>query len=194
MSYRLPSRYVHNECMIDIQHLSSLVASSASTRRIAAELGCSQTNVRYWLKKHGFIAKKSDGKNDRPCLHCGSPIGKNATKFCSNKCRGEFSTKHSVERWLAGEISGALESGTLRSFIRDYLIKERGACCEQCGWSEVNPATGCVPIAVDHKDGRWQNSMIENLRLLCPNCHSLTPTYGKLNEGNGRPWKKKLRA
>jgi 5-methylcytosine-specific restriction endonuclease McrA len=26
----------------------------------------------------------------------------------------------------------------------------------------------------------------KNLNLLCPNCHSLTPTYGSLNKGNGR--------
>ena len=27
---------------------------------------------------------------------------------------------------------------------------------------------------------------IENLKILCPNCHSLTPTFGALNKGNGR--------
>lgn len=46
--------------------------------------------------------------------------------------------------------------------------------------------TGKVPVVADHIDGDWQNNRPENLRLLCPNCDSLQPTYGGLNKGNGR--------
>jgi hypothetical protein len=43
-----------------------------------------------------------------------------------------------------------------------------------------------VPIEVEHIDGDWRNSRVENLTLLCPNCHSLTATYRGLNRGRGR--------
>ncbi len=34
-------------------------------------------------------------------------------------------------------------------------------------------------------DGDWRNNAAHNLTLLCPSCHSLTPTYRALNRGNG---------
>lgn len=35
-------------------------------------------------------------------------------------------------------------------------------------------------------DGDFRNCSEENLTVLCPNCHSLTPTFMSLNRGNGR--------
>jgi len=70
--------------------------------------------------------------------------------------------------------------------IRRYLIQIRGECCETCGWNERHPITGNVPITVHHMDGDSDNNRPENLRLLCPNHHSLTSTYGNLNRGNGK--------
>ncbi|KOG11472.1 MULTISPECIES: HNH endonuclease signature motif containing protein [Streptomyces] len=34
-----------------------------------------------------------------------------------------------------------------------------------------------LPLEVDHIDGDWRNNRIENLRFLCPNCHSTTDGY-----------------
>ena len=39
---------------------------------------------------------------------------------------------------------------------------------------------------LEHIDGNSENNSLDNLKLLCPNCHSLTPTYKNLNKGNGR--------
>ena len=50
--------------------------------------------------------------------------------------------------------------------------------------------TNVVPIEVDHKDGNVDNNSEENLRLLCPNCHALTPNFRNLNKGRGRSWRK----
>jgi hypothetical protein len=53
---------------------------------------------------------------------------------------------------------------------------------------ERYPTTGKVPLEVDHIDGNWNNHRPEYVRLLCPNCHALTPTFKGLNRGNGRPY------
>jgi 5-methylcytosine-specific restriction endonuclease McrA len=66
------------------------------------------------------------------------------------------------------------------------LIEKYGEQCSQCGWACRHAKTGRVPIQVDHVDGDPYNHRPENLRLLCPNCHSLTDTYGGLNSGRGR--------
>lgn len=61
----------------------------------------------------------------------------------------------------------------------------------KCGWSKINPTTGKVPIQLEHIDGNSENNSLDNLKLLCPNCHSLTSTYGALNKGNGRKNRKR---
>jgi predicted HNH restriction endonuclease len=39
---------------------------------------------------------------------------------------------------------------------------------------------------LEHIDGNAYNNSESNLSLLCPNCHSQTPTYKAKNKGNGR--------
>ena len=56
----------------------------------------------------------------------------------------------------------------------------------ECGWGEKNKFSNTVPIELEHIDGNSENNQLDNLKLLCPNCHSLTPTYKGLNKGNGR--------
>jgi 5-methylcytosine-specific restriction endonuclease McrA len=41
-------------------------------------------------------------------------------------------------------------------------------------------------LTTNHIDGDSENHRPENLELLCGGCHSLTPHYGKLNNGHGR--------
>jgi len=52
--------------------------------------------------------------------------------------------------------------------------------CEHCGWAQVSP-DGRVPLELDHINGDRADNRIENLRILCPNCHSLQPTHRGLN-------------
>ena len=92
-----------------------------------------------------------------------------------------------VRLWLEGNHSGIRGSNATVNWIKWYLINSRGEKCELCGWGEVNPHTGNIPIELEHKDGDFRNNCIDNLCLLCPNCHSLTATYKSLNKGKGRP-------
>lgn len=48
--------------------------------------------------------------------------------------------------------------------------------CEECGWAEKTP-DGYLPLELDHINGDRHDNRIENLRILCPNCHSLKPTH-----------------
>lgn len=51
----------------------------------------------------------------------------------------------------------------------------------QCDVCKTGPEWQGRPLVLqlDHRDGDWSNHTKENLRFLCPNCHSQTETYGK---------------
>lgn len=74
--------------------------------------------------------------------------------------------------------------GVFRQGIR---LKKR--LIEDFGWQEKCMMEGCpspepewngrpLCLQVDHIDGDDSNNLIENLRFLCPNCHTQTETYG----------------
>jgi len=54
--------------------------------------------------------------------------------------------------------------------------------CECCGITEWNGKP--APIELDHIDGNRHNNTIDNLRILCPNCHAQTDTYRAKNKKN----------
>jgi len=63
------------------------------------------------------------------------------------------------------------------SKFRKRLVKE-GVLEERCANCGLNEWLGRpMPLELDHIDGDRYNQEIDNLRLLCPNCHALTPTY-----------------
>lgn len=117
------------------------------------------------------------------CLNCNGEIirsdGRIQGKFCSTFCHKEYEENLRFEKL---KYNGDVSNKTAKL----YLIKTFGNKCMRCGWCEVNEKSGNVPIELEHIDGNSGNNILDNLKLLCPNCHSLTPTYKALNKGNGR--------
>ncbi|MFA4954600.1 MAG: HNH endonuclease [Patescibacteria group bacterium] len=54
--------------------------------------------------------------------------------------------------------------------------------CEICGWNKKN-ADGYQPLELHHVNGNKTDNRLVNLRILCPNCHSLQPTHRGRNIG-----------
>lgn len=126
-------------------------------------------------------------KPRRSCPNCGKECKRSVDKFCDNHCQREFQYKSYIQRWLDGFESGMKGSFyAISGHIRRWIIEKYGEKCSICGWSMRHPFSGKVPLTIDHIDGDVANNHPENLRLLCNNCHSLTPTFGALNRGKGK--------
>ena len=119
----------------------------------------------------------------KACKNCLKEI--KAGTYCDNKCQQKYQQMKIVDKWLNGEDNGLRSGFRLKSHIRRYLIEEANNECSKCGWNEINPNTGLVPLEIDHIDGDCTNTNPNNLEVICPNCHSLTPTFRALNKGKG---------
>lgn len=64
--------------------------------------------------------------------------------------------------------------------FRKSLIELRGQQCECC--KNTTWLNQPINIEVHHIDGDKSNNQLENLQLLCPNCHSYTDNYGSKNK------------
>jgi len=80
-----------------------------------------------------------------------------------------------IERYLNNEIP--IQSYKLKNrLIKDGFLEHRCQRCNNTHWLGQP-----VPLELDHKNGNNQDNRLVNLRLLCPNCHALTPNYRSKN-------------
>ncbi len=131
--------------------------------------------------------KRKNNEKLSNCINCKKELNYYQFKYCSKFCESEYKEKIVFQKIENGDIT--LDS----RYYKRYLIKKYGEKCMKCGWHETNSTSGFIPIQLEHKDGNSENHNLNNLELLCPNHHSLTPTFGILNKGNGRKRRRFLR-
>lgn len=82
----------------------------------------------------------------------------------------------SLEQILIVNSSFQSHKLKVRLFKAGIKIKR----CEECGWAK-KAEDGRIPLELDHINGDSHDNRLENLRILCPNCHSLKSTHRGLN-------------
>lgn len=61
--------------------------------------------------------------------------------------------------------------------LSEGVFQRKCYSCDLTIWIDVP-----IPLELEHIDGNHDNNKLENLTLLCPNCHALTPTYRRRNK------------
>ena len=87
-----------------------------------------------------------------------------------------------IEDYTSNKVPMQSDKLKIRLINEGYLEP----VCNMCGISRW--LDGEVPLQLDHKDGNKDNNNLKNLRLLCPNCHALTPQYRLKDEFKGETY------
>lgn len=101
-----------------------------------------------------------------------------------NTC--DFKGKNAISKNCEREVNldklFSTNSKHTRAVLRRYILKHNliPYCCKICGCKEWNGKT--LSLELDHINGINNDNRLENLRFLCPNCHSQTTTYGSRNQ------------
>ena len=89
--------------------------------------------------------------------------------FCCTKC------------YANNRIAKRLRLGTtMDKFLRKYIYEHWEPKCCECGngivWNNKP-----LRLQIDHKNGNKKDNRRENIRIICPNCHTQTETWGVKN-------------
>jgi len=118
----------------------------------------------------------------KKCINCGAEA---YNKFCSQKCCIAYKNNNTF--YFLESLDDF--SGVGIEKIRKYFKKKSNYTCSICGLAVWNGKN--IPLVLDHIDGNSDNWLRTNLRVACPNCDALLPTYKSKNFGRGRAYRRK---
>lgn len=147
----------------DVNNLKLAVKKSNSYRQVIFKLGLipaggNYSQVKKYIEELKISTKHFKGKAwNKGLVGIGKPL----------KSLNEVLVKNSN-----------YQSYKLKKRLFNEKIKKPK--CEICGWSKKS-IDGRLPLELDHKNGDRNDNRLKNLRILCPNCHSLQSTHRGLN-------------
>lgn len=149
----------------DDAKLEEAVKSSTSIRQVLKRLGIVEAGGNY------FTVKKKIRELNIDVSHF---TGKGHLRGKRNT----WSPKIPLDEILVKDSTYGSTSKLKARLIREGRFEKKCYCCNNTDWLGVP-----IPLELEHRNGDRFDNRIENLTLLCPNCHALTPTYRGRNIG-----------
>jgi len=120
------------------------------------------------LSKLGY---RASGSNIKTIKKISDELGLSRENISKGRNKATFLT---LEEILINPSSFKGSPKNLRKKLLKAGLKENS--CEKCKNSEWEGLP--IPLDLDHIDGDPKNNLLSNLRVLCPNCHRQTETWG----------------
>ena len=99
-------------------------------------------------------------RKEKPCIVCGKMIlGRFNKKTCSRACAN---INRTGIKYHLGSPRDKVKS---QQALKIRLLNARGKNCERCGYNKHEI------LQIHHKDRNRSNNNLDNLQLICPNCH-----------------------
>ena len=159
---------------------------------IARRLGISAPTVCFHLRRLGvsprsefavrydWDAIRAHYEAGHSANECRQLFGFSLSAWADAVQRGAIVTRPRLEPLEAVLAAGRRRSrGHVKSRLMTARLKETR--CETCGLTEWRGQP--LSLELHHINGDGQDNRLENLRMLCPNCHSQTDTWGARNKG-----------
>ena len=99
-------------------------------------------------------------RKEVPCVVCGKPI---LARFHKKTCSRSCANIHRAG--IKYKIGRPKDKAKSQQILKLKLLKEKGKMCERCPYNKYEV------LQVHHRDKNRNNNSVDNLELICPNCH-----------------------